>query len=110
MRGRGCAGTGRPNPEVWEPCSIGRKHDLWHRRCDYLLLSDRLGNDHLPRYAMIDIMVEESVRELGVEPQTENTPADEACLTPDFLFFCILSFLECLSARAGEPDVGRNLC
>jgi tetrahydromethanopterin S-methyltransferase subunit H len=24
--------------------------------------------------AMIDIMVEESARELGVEPQTENTP------------------------------------
>jgi tetrahydromethanopterin S-methyltransferase subunit H len=42
---------------------------------DYLLYGPiDLATIIFPAMAMIDIMVEESARELGVEPQTENTP------------------------------------
>jgi tetrahydromethanopterin S-methyltransferase subunit H len=63
------------HPEVWEPCSIGANMICGIVGADYLLYGPiDLATIIFPAMAMIDIMVEESVRELGVEPQTENTP------------------------------------
>ena len=63
------------HPEVWEPCSIGANMICGIVGADYLLYGPiDLATIIFPAMAMIDIMVEESARELGVEPQTENTP------------------------------------
>jgi tetrahydromethanopterin S-methyltransferase subunit H len=63
------------HPEVWEPCSIGANMICGIIGADYLLYGPiDLATIIFPAMAMIDIMVEESARELGVEPQTENTP------------------------------------
>ncbi len=63
------------HPEVWEPCSIGANMICGIVGADYLLYGPvELSTIIFPAMAMIDIMVEESARELGVEPQTENTP------------------------------------
>jgi tetrahydromethanopterin S-methyltransferase subunit H len=63
------------HPEVWEPCSIGANMICGIVGADYLLYGPvELSTIIFPAMAMIDIMVEESTKELGVEPQTENTP------------------------------------
>ena len=63
------------HPEVWEPCSIGANMICGIVGADYLLYGPiDLATIIFHAMAMIDIMVEESARELGVEPQTENTP------------------------------------
>ena len=63
------------HPEVWEPCSIGANMICGIVGADYLLYGPiDLATIIFPAMAMIDIMVEESARELGVEAQTENTP------------------------------------
>jgi tetrahydromethanopterin S-methyltransferase subunit H len=63
------------HPEVWEPCSIGANMICGIVGADYLLYGPiDLATIIFPAMAMIDIMVEESTAELGVEPQTENTP------------------------------------
>ena len=65
----------RPVPEVWEPCSIGANMICGIVGADYLLYGPvELSTIIFPAMAMIDIMNEESTKELGVEPQTENTP------------------------------------
>jgi len=64
----------RPVPEVWEPCSIGANMICGIVGADYLLYGPiDLATIIFPATAMIDIMVQESTAELGVEPQTENT-------------------------------------
>jgi len=64
----------RPVPEVWEPCSIGANMICGIVGADYLLYGPiDLATIIFPATAMIDIMVQESTTELGVEPQTENT-------------------------------------
>jgi tetrahydromethanopterin S-methyltransferase subunit H len=63
------------HPEVWEPCSIGANMICGIVGADYLLYGPiDLATIIFPAMAMIDIMNEESTTELGVEPQTENTP------------------------------------
>ena len=63
------------HPEVWEPCSIGANMICGIVGADYLLYGPiDLATIIFPATAMIDIMVQESTTELGVEPQTENTP------------------------------------
>jgi tetrahydromethanopterin S-methyltransferase subunit H len=63
------------HPEVWEPCSIGANMICGIVGADYLLYGPiDLATMIFPAMAMIDIMNEESTAELGVEPQTENTP------------------------------------
>ncbi|MFZ1022021.1 MAG: tetrahydromethanopterin S-methyltransferase subunit H [Halobacteriota archaeon] len=63
------------HPEVWEPCSIGANMICGIVGADYLLYGPiDLATIIFPAMAMIDIMVEESTKELGVEPQTEKTP------------------------------------
>ena len=63
------------HPEVWEPCSIGANMICGIVGADYLLYGPiDLATIIFPAMAMIDIMNEESTKELGVEPQTENTP------------------------------------
>ena len=63
------------HPEVWEPCSIGANMICGIVGADYLLYGPvELSTIIFPAMAMIDIMVQESTAELGVEPQTENTP------------------------------------
>lgn len=63
------------HPEVWEPCSIGANMICGIVGADYLLYGPiDLATIIFPAMAMIDIMVEESTKELGVEAQTENTP------------------------------------
>jgi len=62
------------HPEVWEPCSIGANMICGIVGADYLLYGPiDLATIIFPATAMIDIMVQESTAELGVEPQTENT-------------------------------------
>jgi tetrahydromethanopterin S-methyltransferase subunit H len=62
------------HPEVWEPCSIGANMICGIVGADYLLYGPiDLATIIFPAMAMIDIMVQESTAELGVEPQTENT-------------------------------------
>jgi tetrahydromethanopterin S-methyltransferase subunit H len=63
------------HPEVWEPCSIGANMICGIVGADYLLYGPiDLATIIFPAMAMIDIINEESTKELGVEPQTENTP------------------------------------
>jgi tetrahydromethanopterin S-methyltransferase subunit H len=63
------------HPEVWEPCSIGANMICGIIGADYLLYGPvELSTIIFPAMAMIDIMVQESTAELGVEAQTENTP------------------------------------
>ena len=65
----------RPVPEVWEPCSIGANMICGIVGADYLLYGPiDYAPIIFPAMAMIDIINEESTRDLGVEPQTENTP------------------------------------
>ena len=62
------------HPEVWEPCSIGANMICGIIGADYLLYGPiDLATIIFPAMAMIDIMVQESTAELGVEAQTENT-------------------------------------
>ena len=62
------------HPEVWEPCSIGANMICGIVGADYLLYGPvELSTIIFPAMAMIDIMVQESTAELGVEAQTENT-------------------------------------
>jgi tetrahydromethanopterin S-methyltransferase subunit H len=62
------------HPEVWEPCSIGANMICGVVGADYLLYGPiDLASIIFPATAMIDIIVQESTAELGVEPQTENT-------------------------------------
>jgi tetrahydromethanopterin S-methyltransferase subunit H len=62
------------HPEVWEPCSIGANMICGIVGADYLLYGPvDLATIIFPATAMIDIMVQESTAELGVEPQTEDT-------------------------------------
>ncbi|MGZ7167382.1 MAG: tetrahydromethanopterin S-methyltransferase subunit H, partial [Halobacteriota archaeon] len=64
----------RPVPEVWEPCSIGANMISGIVGADYLLYGPiDLAPIIFPAMAMIDIIVQESTSELGVEPQTEET-------------------------------------
>ena len=62
-------------PAAFEPCSIGSNLICGIVGADYLLYGPiDLAPLIFPAVAMIDIIVAESTRELGVESQTENAP------------------------------------